>query len=100
MPRAARTTSPPSSPASRRPDAGGLRRTGPKGGPNMEPVTNEADRGAREAAVSLLEEFKQFAFKGNVIDLAVGVIIGSAFGKIIDSLVKNVLMPLLSVLVP
>ena len=36
---------------------------------------------------SLFEEFKNFAFKGNVVDLAVGVIIGAAFGKIIDSLV-------------
>lgn len=51
-------------------------------------------------AFSLLGEFKQFAFKGNVIDLAVGVIIGAAFGKIIDSLVKQVIMPLISVLIP
>ena len=51
-------------------------------------------------AFSLLNEFKAFAFKGNVIDLAVGVIIGAAFGKIIDSLVKNLLMPLLSLLIP
>ncbi len=54
---------------------------------------------ARQAA-SLLDEFKAFAFKGNVIDLAVGVIIGGAFGKIVDSLVKNVLMPLLGALLP
>jgi len=39
-------------------------------------------------------EFKQFALKGNVMDLAVGVIIGSAFGKIIDSVVKDLIMPL------
>lgn len=51
-------------------------------------------------AFSVLGEFKQFAFKGNVIDLAVGVIIGAAFGKIIDSLVKHVIMPLISVLIP
>lgn len=51
-------------------------------------------------AFSLLGEFKQFAFKGNVIDLAVGVIIGAAFGKIIDSLVKHVIMPLIGVLMP
>ena len=49
---------------------------------------------------SLWEEFKNFAFKGNVIDLAVGVIIGVAFGKIIDSLVKHLIMPLISVIVP
>ena len=49
---------------------------------------------------SLYEEFKAFAFKGNVIDLAVGVIIGAAFGKIVDWLVKQIIMPLLSVLMP
>jgi large conductance mechanosensitive channel len=48
----------------------------------------------------LLQEFQHFAFKGNVIDLAVGVIIGAAFGKIIDSLVKNILLPLVSVVLP
>lgn len=51
-------------------------------------------------AFTLLEEFKRFAFKGNVVDLAVGVIIGAAFGKIVDALVKNVIMPLVSVLLP
>jgi large conductance mechanosensitive channel len=43
-------------------------------------------------------EFKQFAIKGNVIDLAVGVIIGGAFGKIVSSLVKDVIMPLVGLL--
>lgn len=42
---------------------------------------------------SLLNEFKKFAMRGNVIDMAVGIIIGAAFGKIVDSLVKDVLMP-------
>jgi len=51
-------------------------------------------------AVSLLEEFKGFAFKGNVVDLAVGVIIGGAFGKIVDSLVKSVIMPLIGAVLP
>jgi large conductance mechanosensitive channel len=51
-------------------------------------------------ASSLFEEFKNFAFKGNVIDLAVGVIIGAAFAKIIDSLVKNIIMPLVGLLLP
>jgi len=41
----------------------------------------------------MLEEFKKFAMRGNVVDLAVGVIIGAAFGKIVDSLVKDVIMP-------
>lgn len=43
-----------------------------------------------------LNEFKEFAVKGNMVDLAVGVIIGAAFGKIIDSLVKDILMPLIN----
>ncbi len=43
--------------------------------------------------MSMMKEFREFALKGNVVDLAVGVIIGAAFGKIVDSLVKNVLMP-------
>jgi large conductance mechanosensitive channel len=43
--------------------------------------------------MSMMNEFKQFAMKGNVVDLAVGVIIGSAFGKIVDSLVQDVIMP-------
>jgi len=54
----------------------------------------------RKKALSFLEEFKNFALKGNVIDLAVGVIIGVAFGKIIDSLVKHIIMPLISVILP
>ena len=41
----------------------------------------------------LLHEFREFAVRGNVIDLAVGVVIGAAFGKIVDSLVKDVIMP-------
>jgi large conductance mechanosensitive channel len=57
-------------------------------------------RAPGKQAFSLLEEFRNFAFKGNVVDLAVGVIIGAAFGKIVDSLVKNVLMPLISAIVP
>ena len=51
-------------------------------------------------AFSLFEEFKNFAFKGNVIDLAVGVIIGGAFGKIVTSLVDNIIMPLVGVILP
>lgn len=43
--------------------------------------------------MAMLEEFKKFAMKGNVIDLAVGVIIGGAFGRIVDSLVQDVIMP-------
>ena len=43
--------------------------------------------------MSMMGEFKQFAMKGNVVDLAVGVIIGGAFGKIVESLVQDILMP-------
>lgn len=43
--------------------------------------------------MSILSEFKEFAVKGNVIDLAVGVIIGAAFGKIVDSIVADIIMP-------
>lgn len=44
--------------------------------------------------MSISSEFKEFALKGNVVDLAVGVIIGAAFGKIVDSIVKDLIMPL------
>lgn len=49
---------------------------------------------------AMLEEFKNFALKGNVVDLAIGVIIGAAFGKIVDSLVKHIIMPLISIVMP
>lgn len=48
--------------------------------------------------MSIIKEFQEFALKGNMIDLAVGVIIGGAFGKIVDSLVKDIIMPLVGVL--
>jgi large conductance mechanosensitive channel len=46
--------------------------------------------------MSMLQEFKEFAVKGNAMDLAVGVIIGGAFGKIVDSIVGDLVMPLIS----
>jgi large conductance mechanosensitive channel len=49
--------------------------------------------------MGFLKEFKEFAIKGNVIDLAVGVIIGGAFGKIIDSIVKDLVMPIVSAVI-
>jgi large conductance mechanosensitive channel len=49
-------------------------------------------------ASNIMKEFRAFAVKGNVIDLAVGVIIGGAFGKIVDSLVNDIVMPLISTL--
>ena len=55
---------------------------------------------ATEKAWTLLEEFKAFAFKGNVVDLAIGVIVGGVFHNLIDSLVKNLIMPLIAILIP
>lgn len=49
-------------------------------------------------ASNIMKEFRAFAVKGNVIDLAVGIIIGGAFGKIVDSLVNDIVMPLISYL--
>lgn len=49
--------------------------------------------------MGFVKEFKEFAVKGNVMDLAVGVIIGAAFGKIIDSVVKDLVMPLISAII-
>jgi large conductance mechanosensitive channel len=50
--------------------------------------------------MGLIKEFKEFAIKGNVMELAIGVIIGAAFGKIVSSLVDDVIMPLLNPLIP
>jgi large conductance mechanosensitive channel len=49
--------------------------------------------------MGMLREFREFAVKGNVVDLAVGVIIGAAFGKIVDSLVADVVMPLIAAVI-
>lgn len=49
--------------------------------------------------MSMMQEFKTFAMRGNVVDLAVGVVIGAAFGKIVSSLVADVVMPVLGVIV-
>ena len=48
--------------------------------------------------MSFLKEFREFAMRGNVVDMAVGVIIGGAFGKIVSSLVGDVVMPVLGIL--
>lgn len=55
--------------------------------------------GLRNDSAGLMKEFRQFAMKGNVVDMAVGVIIGAAFGKIVASLVADVIMPPLGVLI-
>ena len=51
------------------------------------------------SAKSFVQEFKEFALKGNVVDMAVGVIIGGAFGKIVSSLVNDIIMPLIGALI-
>ncbi len=48
--------------------------------------------------MGLIKEFREFAIKGNAIDMAVGIVVGAAFGKIVDSLVKDILMPPLGML--
>ena len=50
--------------------------------------------------MGMLSEFKEFAFKGNVVDLAVGVVIGGAFGKIVKAIVDDVIMPFVGILLP
>lgn len=52
----------------------------------------------KQQTFTLMQEFRDFALKGNVVDLAVGVVIGAAFGKIVDSLVGDMFMPLVGVL--
>jgi large conductance mechanosensitive channel len=52
----------------------------------------------RYGGTTMLEEFKKFALRSNVVDMAVGIIIGAAFGKIVESLVKDVIMPPIGVL--
>jgi large conductance mechanosensitive channel len=50
--------------------------------------------------MALLDDFKKFAFKGNVVDLAVGVVIGAAFGKIVSALVADLVMPVVALVLP
>ena len=52
-----------------------------------------------KSGTSFLKEFQKFAVKGNVMDMAIGVIIGTAFGKIVSSLVADVIMPIISLFV-
>jgi large conductance mechanosensitive channel len=66
----------------------------------MDPLKKIAALDSTKKAFSLLEEFKNFAFKGNVVDLAVGVIIGAAFGAIVNSLVSDIIMPLIGLILP
>ncbi len=66
----------------------------------MDPLKKLAGLDATKKASSLFEEFKKFAFKGNVVDLAIGVIIGAAFGAIVKSLVEDIIMPLIGLILP
>jgi large conductance mechanosensitive channel len=66
----------------------------------MDPFKKVAALDPTKKALSLFDEFKKFAFKGNVIDLAVAVVIGTAFNGIIKSLVDNIVMPLISLIIP
>ena len=50
--------------------------------------------------MSIVQEFKEFAVKGNMMDLAIGVIIGGAFGKIVDSLVKDIFILMWDIILP
>ena len=50
--------------------------------------------------MAFIDDFKKFAFKGNVVDLAVGVVIGAAFGKIVSALVADLVMPLVALILP
>ena len=56
--------------------------------------------GTAKKAWTLLDEFKAFAFKGNVVDLAIAVVVGGAFQSIVNSLVKNLIMPLVAAIMP
>lgn len=57
------------------------------------------NKDVKEKSKSFIQEFKEFAMKGNVIDLAVGVIIGGAFGQIVTSLVNDIIMPVISLII-
>jgi large conductance mechanosensitive channel len=66
----------------------------------MDPTKESTAHAAHKKAISLLDEFKRFAFKGNVVDLAIGVIIGAAFTTVVKSLVDDIIMPLMGLILP
>jgi large conductance mechanosensitive channel len=66
----------------------------------MDPVKESIAVETKKRVTSLFDEFKKFAFKGNVVDLAIGVIIGAAFGAIVKSLVDDIIMPLVAIIMP
>ena len=66
---------------------------------NVKQPNKEKEMGIKNKAASLIEEFKAFAFKGNIVDMAIGIIIGAAFGKIVNSFVNDIVMPLVTALI-
>jgi large conductance mechanosensitive channel len=66
----------------------------------MNPVKSFTALETTQKASALFDEFKKFAFKGNVVDLAIGVIIGAAFGAIVKSLVEDIIMPVIGLIMP
>jgi large conductance mechanosensitive channel len=64
--------------------------------PWQQPLPKQA---TKEHSMGMMQEFKEFAVKGNVVDLAVGVIIGAAFGKIVDSVVGDLIMPVVGAVI-
>jgi large conductance mechanosensitive channel len=65
-----------------------------------EPAHPNPEKPKEVLPMSFAEDFKKFAFKGNVVDLAVGVIIGAAFGKIVSALVADIVMPVIAFILP
>lgn len=76
---------------------GALRYTPDPWGPR-EDFRGKPDHSAHSLAMKMIQEFKEFAMRGNVIDLAVGIIIGGAFGKIVTSMVNELLMPVIGLI--
>ena len=66
---------------------------------NVKQPNKEKEMGIKNKAASLIEEFKAFAFKGNIVDMAIGIIIGAAFGKIVNSFVSDVVMPTVTAII-
>ena len=69
------------------------------GDEDSQPFFNQKFFGKGVNFMSILKEFKQFAMRGNVVDMAVGIIIGGAFGKIVTSLVNDIIMPPIGMLI-
>jgi large conductance mechanosensitive channel len=67
---------------------------------STEPTKPSTHLDPAKKAYAFYEEFKKFAFKGNVVDLAIGVIIGAAFGTVVKSLVDDIIMPLIGLVMP